>query len=84
MRKKAEAGKVAPKKSGKAGIANAAKKAIEEREAKNKAKKVYVDLWNYDAVIYHQIKQTISINPNRNNFQTNISICLLNRQFKDE
>jgi hypothetical protein len=44
MRKKAEAGKTVNKKSGKAGIANAAKRAIEEREAKNKSKKVYVDL----------------------------------------
>ena len=44
-RKAAEAAKNATKKpSGKAGLANVAKKAIEEREAKNKAKKVYVDL----------------------------------------
>lgn len=45
MRKKAEAAKTSNKKSGKASIASAAKKAINEREAKNKAKKVYVDLW---------------------------------------
>lgn len=44
MRKKAEAGKAANKKPAKASIANAAKKAIEERQAKNKTKKVYVDL----------------------------------------
>ena len=44
MRKKAEAAKTTNKKSGKASIASAAKKAINEREAKNKAKKVYVDL----------------------------------------
>lgn len=47
MRKKAESAKPSNKKSGKAAIANAAKKAIEEREAKNKAKKVYVDLWGW-------------------------------------
>ena len=46
MRKKAaEATKGAPKKaSGKGAVAANAKKAIEEREAKNKGKKVYVDL----------------------------------------
>lgn len=44
MRKKAEASKPSNKKSAKASIASAARKAIEEREAKNKAKKVYVDL----------------------------------------
>jgi hypothetical protein len=44
MRKKAEAAKPSNKKSGKTSIASAAKKAIGEREAKNKAKKVYVDL----------------------------------------
>lgn len=44
MRKKAESAKTAAKKPGKAAIANAARKAIEEREAKNKNKKVYVDL----------------------------------------
>ena len=44
MRKKAETAKAAGKKSGKASIATAARRAIEEREAKNKAKKVYVDL----------------------------------------
>lgn len=44
MRKKAETAKTSNKKSGKASIASAAKKAINEREAKNKAKKVYVDL----------------------------------------
>ena len=45
MRKKAEtATKTSTKKSGKAAIASAAKKAIVERQAKNKAKKVYVDL----------------------------------------
>jgi len=45
MKKKAEAAKAAGKKTGKASIANVAKKAIEERDAKNKTKKVYVDLW---------------------------------------
>lgn len=44
MRKKAENAKTATKKSGKASIANAARRAIEEREAKNKTKKVYADL----------------------------------------
>jgi hypothetical protein len=44
MRKKAEAAKGSSKKTGKTSIATAARKAIGEREAKNKAKKVYVDL----------------------------------------
>ena len=44
MRKKAQASKAPSKKTGKAAIASAAKKAIVERQAKNKAKKVYVDL----------------------------------------
>lgn len=44
MKKKAEAAKATGKKTGKASIANVAKKAIEERDAKNKTKKVYVDL----------------------------------------
>jgi hypothetical protein len=46
LRKKAaaEAAKNANKKGGKASVASNARRAIEEREAKNKAKKVYVDL----------------------------------------
>lgn len=45
MRKKAaESAKAAPKKGGKGAVALNAKKAIGEREAKNKSKKVYVDL----------------------------------------
>lgn len=44
MRKKAEAAKNAGKKGGKQTVASNARKAIEEREAKNKLKKVYVDL----------------------------------------
>lgn len=53
MRKKAEAGSkgAASKKPAKASIANAAKRAIEEREAKNKTKKVYVDLWIWSCYI---------------------------------
>lgn len=43
MRKKAQASKPA-KKGGKATIANSAKRAIEQRQGKNKAKKVYIDL----------------------------------------
>lgn len=64
MRKKAEAGKAPAKKAGKANIANAAKRAIEEREAKNKTKKVYVDLWT---LILYIVKITTNIskrNPN--------------------
>ena len=46
MRKKAvEASKAAPKKvSGKSTLAANGKKAMEERDAKNNSKKVYVDL----------------------------------------
>lgn len=54
MKKKAaEAAKAGgPKKvSGKNAVAANAKKAIVERENKNKAKKVYVDLWVYDLFI---------------------------------
>lgn len=43
MRKKAETS-TKSKKSNKSAIANAAKKAIVERQAKNKQKKVYLDL----------------------------------------
>ena len=45
MRKKAqEAAKAGSKKGGKGSVAANARKAIEEREAKNKAKKVHMDL----------------------------------------
>jgi hypothetical protein len=46
MRKKAaEAAKTAAKKNNSKGsVASMARKAIEEREGKNKSKKVYVDL----------------------------------------
>ena len=44
MKKKAEASKPTGKKNAKSSVVNAAKKAIEQREAKNKAKEVYVDL----------------------------------------
>ena len=44
MKKKAESAKTTGKKNTKSGVATAAKRAIEEREAKNKAKKVFIDL----------------------------------------
>jgi hypothetical protein len=44
MKKKAENAKNTGKKNTKAVLATAAKRAIEEREAKNKSKKVFIDL----------------------------------------
>jgi hypothetical protein len=44
MKKKAENAKPAAKKNVKGVVNTAAKRAIEEREAKNKAKKVFIDL----------------------------------------
>lgn len=41
-----------PKKNPKTAIVNASKKAAAEREAKNKNKKVYVDLWTIWCVFY--------------------------------